>query len=236
MPVILKVVPRRGGAWVELVPDAGDSLRLPAGHVPSWAAPGARVAQAAWTALALASRRHLLLDAAARILARREHFEAELRRKLARTEHDAALIEAALAECRRLGYVDDARAAQGYAAELGNRGGMGSPRIRAELMRRGCPAELAASAAAAYVGLIDEAAEVRVLLSRRERQFAAKLEALRRRLARKQPDARRREYALKRQLGAAVGNYLAAQGFASEEARDAALRFVERLLEEHGAA
>lgn len=229
MPVVLKLIPRRNRTWVQVVPDVGLELRLPVAHLPSWIAEGATVADGVWAEACRQSAYYVLLDKALSLLSHREHFEFELRRKLWQRERDESQIERVLAECRRLNYVDDSRAANTLAAQLVQRGGMGRPRIKAELSRRGCPRELLDEVLAEHTAQIDEAAETQRLLEQRRRHFAAKLVALQRK-ADKQPDPRRRDYDLRRQLGAAVSNYLAGQGLTGDEARAVSRRFILDLI------
>jgi regulatory protein len=230
MPIVAKLTLRRNRTWVQVAPTAGEALLLPLQHVPAWLSAGANVEAAAWEELRAAAAYYTLLDKALSLLSHSEHFEAGLRRKLYNRERDPALIERVIAECRRNGYLDDARAAGLCAGQLVARGGVGRARIKAELYRRGCPRELIDAALSEHAGQIDEAAEVAQLLSQRRKHFASKLATLRRKLKQKQPDARRHAFELKRQLGAAVGNYLAAQGFSSDEARAVAQRYVLELL------
>jgi regulatory protein len=230
MPVVQKLVPRRNQAWAQIIPDTGAAISLPYEHVPPGIGAGADVDEPAWAELCRLSAYYVLLDKALGMLSRREHFEFELKRKLWQRERDEPLIERVLAECRRLSYIDDARAANALAAQLVQRGGMGRPRIKAELSRRGCPRELLDAVLQEHAAQIDETAETQRVLDQRRRHFAAKLEALRRKAVAKQPDARRREYELRRQLGTAVNNYLAAQGLTGDEARTASRRFVAELL------
>jgi SOS response regulatory protein OraA/RecX len=234
MPIVAKLVLRRNRAWVQVVPGAGEAFTLPLQHAPAWLCAGMEVDPAAWDELRATAAYYTLLDKALALLARSEHFEAGLRRKLRDRERDAALVERVIAECRRQGYIDDARAAGLCAAQLVARGGVGRGRIKAELYRRGCPRELIDAALAEHAGQIDEAAEVAQLLAQRRKHFSSKLATLRRKLAQKQPDARRRAFELKRLFSAAVGNYLAAQGFSGDEARAAAQRYVLALLGEDG--
>src|SRR5690349_15675157 len=55
-------------------------------------------------------------DAAARLIASRLHSTAELRRKLARKEFGPAVIDAVLADLKRMGYLDDAAFAKAKAS------------------------------------------------------------------------------------------------------------------------
>ena len=93
------------------------------------------------------------LDAAAaeakgcalRLLARREHSQLELRRKLASRGHAESATAAALATLAASGLQSDERFAQGYVRTALDRG-HGEHRIRAALRERGIEPALAANA------------------------------------------------------------------------------------------
>ncbi len=81
-------------------------------------------------------------DRAVRLLARRPHSEAELRRYLARKNTPDAVIEAALAKLQRLGYVDD-RAFAAYWVENRERfRPRGIRALRYELRQKGIAADV----------------------------------------------------------------------------------------------
>ncbi len=74
---------------------------------------------------------------AVRTLARRDHSETELRRKLQDRGFSTGEIETAVAKMMEYGYLDDQRFARIW-AESAIRGGRGfGPRLRLELLRRG---------------------------------------------------------------------------------------------------
>jgi regulatory protein len=76
---------------------------------------------------------------ALRILARRDHAELELRRKLLAKGYPAGPVEAAVARLRENGYLDDGRFARSY-AESAIRSGRGfGIRILHDLEKRGVP-------------------------------------------------------------------------------------------------
>jgi regulatory protein len=87
-------------------------------------------------------------DRACRLLALRPHFASELAAKLARRGYPPAAIEPALARLVREGWLDDTAAARGLVASRLARGPLGLARLRAELERRGAPAEAVAAALA----------------------------------------------------------------------------------------
>jgi regulatory protein len=80
------------------------------------------------------------LGSALRLLGRRDHSVAELRQKLIRREVAEDVIQAVLAECLRLSYLDDARTARAL-IERFKRKGCGLYRIRHELAQRGLSGE-----------------------------------------------------------------------------------------------
>ncbi|WP_440995532.1 regulatory protein RecX [Arhodomonas sp. SL1] len=73
---------------------------------------------------------------AVRLLARREHSERELARKLAQRGHDEQVIGEVIADLAERGLVSDARFAGEYVRSRSAQG-YGPVRIRAELARRG---------------------------------------------------------------------------------------------------
>jgi regulatory protein len=80
------------------------------------------------------------LSSALRLLGRRDHSVAELRQKLIRRDVAEDVIQAVLAECLRLSYLDDARTAR-VLIERFKRKGCGLYRIRHELAQRGLSGE-----------------------------------------------------------------------------------------------
>ncbi len=76
------------------------------------------------------------MDTALHLLARREHSEFELRRKLGARGFDVDTIERALAECRSQNLVSDARFAEALVHQRRRRG-YGPLRIRNDLRERG---------------------------------------------------------------------------------------------------
>lgn len=86
------------------------------------------------------------LDAALKLLESRLHSQAELTRKLMRKQWGKAVIAAVLDDLRRMGYVDDARFAQGRAAWLASASHHGRGRAMTELLRNGVARDVAAAA------------------------------------------------------------------------------------------
>ena len=79
--------------------------------------------------------------AAMNLLARREHSEQELRRKLANRGYEQSLIDAAIASLLADRLLDDARFTEAYIRYRGSNG-YGPVRIRQELKERGISDEL----------------------------------------------------------------------------------------------
>lgn len=75
------------------------------------------------------------------LLSRRAHSSQELRVKLSKKDFSARDIDKVIAECERLGFLNDELFAKDYAAELG-RQGKGSYRIQMQLRKKGLPDEL----------------------------------------------------------------------------------------------
>lgn len=76
------------------------------------------------------------LDSAFRVLARRDHTHQELMLKLRKKGFDQTAIQGALARCRELGYLDDAKTAMIVATHLA-KSGYGPLRIRKTLGQKG---------------------------------------------------------------------------------------------------
>lgn len=81
------------------------------------------------------------MEKAMRLLSRRPLTERELRDRLRKAEYPSSEISAAVAECRKRGYVDDRQFAADYAEQLAARG-LGGRRISQALYKRGISAEL----------------------------------------------------------------------------------------------
>lgn len=232
MPVVLKLIPRRRKTWVELVPDWGDSIKLPWELLPSDIATGTTVGESRWGELTALAEYHGLRDRALRILGRREHFAGELKRKLFKYSRDDELIGRVLADCQRLGYLDDQRAAQLAVSQLIARGGIGKARLKQELIKRGCSVELARAQVEEHAAELDEATVVKKLLKSRRRQFASRARRMRAKLEPKHGIGARLNRELRQKLGAAVLSYLAARGLTGDVARQPAREMVEEILRE----
>ncbi len=86
-------------------------------------------------------------DHALRLLGQRMQGERELRIKLGRKEYGPKVIDAVVAECRRLGYVDDEKFAAGKASDAAKLKGHGKRRAVQELVAKGVDRSTAESAA-----------------------------------------------------------------------------------------
>ena len=76
------------------------------------------------------------------LLARRAHFTAQLRDKLARRGYPPEEVDEALVRLARHGYLDDRTAARDFAAARLAREPLGRRRLAADLSRRGAPEEV----------------------------------------------------------------------------------------------
>ncbi|HVE84317.1 MAG TPA: regulatory protein RecX [Myxococcales bacterium] len=106
---------------------------------------------------------------ALRLLSMRARTRQELQQALARKEHPAAAIAAALERVQALGYLDDARYARARAESLLREGKMGPQGVTQHLRARGIPAEVVRSALedAQRALDFDPDAAARALLERR---------------------------------------------------------------------
>jgi regulatory protein len=124
------------------------------------------------------------VDDALKCLSRRLHSRAELSRKLARRLYAPLMIDDALDDLVRLGYVDDERFARTKALSAAQNKHHGRRRARAELLKAGVGEEVAEKALDAVYSERDSLATVRELASRQAARLR-RLEPLvaRRRLA-----------------------------------------------------
>jgi regulatory protein len=120
-------------------------------------------------------------DTAIRYIESRLHSRAELKRKLARREYGGPVIEAALDDLARMGYINDARFAQTKAQSAAQHKQHGPRRAMVELMKAGVTGETARRAVEDVYEATDGAAIARKLA---EKQIA--------RLKRLEPQAARR--------------------------------------------
>lgn len=86
---------------------------------------------------------------AVQLLGSRPHFRRELQAKLAQRGFPAEEIEEALDRLAAQGYLDDSKTAAGFVEQRLSRNSEGRVRLRAELEKRGAPAEAIEDALAA---------------------------------------------------------------------------------------
>jgi regulatory protein len=108
-------------------------------------------------------------DCSLRVLALRDHSEAELRRKLKEKGYDAEGIEGSVARLKELGYLDDARFARTFAASAIRNGRGYGARLKLELARRGVATEIIQDTLAE---LFQEFGEAQVLAETIAHRFA----------------------------------------------------------------
>ena len=102
-------------------------------------------------------------DHAMRLIGGRMQTERELRTKLGRRAHGPAVVDAVIADLKRLGYVDDARLAQTRAADQARVKRHGKQRAVQELVKSGVARPTAERAVAeAYQGVDPRAAAAEV--------------------------------------------------------------------------
>jgi regulatory protein len=111
------------------------------------------------------------LELAYRALGRRERTVAEVRALLERKRVEPSAIDAAVAELREAGFLDDARYARQYAEDKRTLERWGSERIALDLRRRGIPPDLI-EAALRDRGHDDELATALLLLEQRAPELA----------------------------------------------------------------
>jgi len=116
--------------------------------------------------------------AALRMLSRRDHTAAEIRRKLAEADHDPADISRVIDALQVEGAIDDRRVAEAYVRTASRVKGRGRLRIAQELQARGIDRTLAEETTAA-IPEDDEAAAIARILSRKH--LPARLDAATRR-------------------------------------------------------
>lgn len=106
------------------------------------------------------------LDHGFRYLGHRDRTVAEVRRHLERKRIEPGGIEAALAELRRLGYLDDARFVQRFAEDRRRLDGWGTDRIERRLVALGIEPALIATGLAGDTGHDERAAAIELLKRR----------------------------------------------------------------------
>ena len=114
------------------------------------------------------------LACALRALARRDHSEAELRRKLRDKGFPAGGVDGAIDRLKVLGYLDDRRFAGRWADSAIRNGRAFGPRLRMELLRRGVAESVVADVLAELTGEHGEPETVAALLTRKFAGFDPK--------------------------------------------------------------
>jgi SOS response regulatory protein OraA/RecX len=120
------------------------------------------------------------LTVALRILLRRDHSRADLTRKLNQRGFDQEIVERVVAECQRLDYLNDERAARVLINHF-RRKGFGSKRIRLEAVRKGLQRELIEALLRQSVSEETERACAERVLQKSIRKFQSEKDALKRR-------------------------------------------------------
>jgi regulatory protein len=111
--------------------------------------------------------------AALAMLSRRELSEAQLRERLARKEHGAEAIDAAIERLRAAGAVDDRRVALAAARTEAAVKSRGRARVLLKLRAIGIPPDVAEAAADEVLGSLDEATLIARAIDRRLRPAGA---------------------------------------------------------------
>jgi regulatory protein len=110
-------------------------------------------------------------DCSLRVLALRDHSEAELRRKLKEKGYQEPGIEESVARLKELGYLDDARFARLFASSAIRNGRGYGARLKLELARRGVAREIVSEVLAELSEEFGEAEILGELLARRFADF-----------------------------------------------------------------
>ncbi|GAM08697.1 regulatory protein RecX [Geobacter sp. OR-1] len=110
-------------------------------------------------------------ESAIRILARRDHSKAEMKRKLIRNGFSPEVAEATISSLQEKGYLDDRRYAERWAAAALEGGRCYGPRLRAELRQRGIDQATASEVISELTSGSDETETLRMLLRRRFPEF-----------------------------------------------------------------
>ena len=202
---------------------------MPRQVLPPWWNTGFAVPDAEWRQMQLRGQYHLTYDKACRILARREHFTQELRRKLNDRSIEAAVIDDVLKKCAEQGFLNERRAAELNCEQLTAKSSIGAPKLRGELLKRGCERQLADEMVDRFCGEIDSFSAALDLLEKRRHNFESRLQQYQRKLAEKK-SGRQLEMELRSKLSASMLSYLAGRGFGDSEARQAVREFYDRLL------
>ena len=114
-------------------------------------------------------------DHALRLIGQRMQSERELRQKLGRREYGPGVIDAVVEDCKRLGYLDDAKFAAARAADAANLKKHGRQRAVQELLAKGVERGVAETAADAAYEDVDPI-EAAVALAEKRRPSLARLD------------------------------------------------------------
>ena len=150
------------------------------------------------------AQKQLAMERALRCLGMRWHTVNELGNKLKKSGFEPEIVRLTLAECQRLGLLDDRQYASDYAAQLADRG-CGSYRIRLNLRRKGIAPE--------------ETAETLAQLAKDEPERAIRAAEFKLRMLARDSDWRRKREKLCR--------FLAGRGFRPEAIRAVIAHFPE---------
>jgi len=110
-------------------------------------------------------------DCSLRVLALRDHSEAELRRKLKEKGYEEQGIGESVARLKELGYLDDLRFARSFAASAVRNGRGYGARLKLELLRRGVEAGIVSGVLAEVSEEFSERELLAELVSRRYAGF-----------------------------------------------------------------
>jgi len=228
---ILRLIPRRRGEWIELLPEMGEPIRLPLYAVPVGIEAGSVIDAAAWAELTRESEYHIAFERALRILALREHFRRELEAKLYAKCRNGGIIRRVLDALAERDFLNDARAAEAVAEYITRGGAVGPRLLKAELLRRGCPQELVAELVERFAAEQTEEDGLGKLLDSKRNSWARKVQQLREKLEKKGAAGTRLDSQVRAQFGAGIMAWLAGRGFMGEEVRERVKAIVEELLQ-----
>jgi len=110
------------------------------------------------------------MDSSLRLLAHREHTSSELRQKLRLRGVTGDLSREVLAECERLGYVNDDRTANLYVREL-QRKGFGLRRIRLALKKKGVAPHIVENSLSRHLSHSEELETARRVLRKKRHTY-----------------------------------------------------------------
>ncbi|GBC63942.1 recombination regulator RecX [Desulfonema ishimotonii] len=124
--------------------------------------------------------RRAAMDAAVRLLARRNHSAYELSQKLRQRGFGNGEIETVLAECERYHYIDDEETARSFFRELKARG-HGFQRIRQEMKKKGLAGDAVDALLGEYAESADEVTNARRAIEKKQARFERETDPRKRR-------------------------------------------------------